>query len=250
MGTNTQRFCIQNANVTYFKKRKKCLNVSVDTTCGINYECFYRDMTNLIQSSINVTGYVDAIVSDFSTTTPTHRIVSEITVMASTQQFFEYCLRTECGIPYVELLGSKEDWVKLKTKLASVRKLLQPIDEVIIPAHWWDRIEYICNKLIETVDGTVDKEWWGQILTYEQHGFGSGSYVTYDGWFLRDMLNISGEVESFHSIPSGLVSIPITFDQHGMKTNGAVVSGMAGITIDQSKTVPVVSSAHGWTIFK
>ena len=117
---------------------KKCLNVNVDKMLRVNHECIYRDMTNLIQSSINVTGYVDTIVSDFSTSTSTHRIVSEITVMASTQHFFEYCLRTECGIPYVELVGEVEDWIKLRTKFTNLRKLLQPIDEVIMPIGWWD----------------------------------------------------------------------------------------------------------------
>ena len=67
---------------------KQRLTVDVDTTFGIDYEKFFREMTDLIQSNIKVDRYVDTIRSDFSTSTETHRIVSEITVMSSMQEFF------------------------------------------------------------------------------------------------------------------------------------------------------------------
>lgn len=230
---------------------KKRLTVDVDPSCGIDYEKFFREMTDLIQSNIKVEKYVDTIRSDFSTSTATHRIVSEITVMSSMQEFFEYCMRTMCGIPFVEMEGSEEDWVKLKTKLIDLKKMLQPIHSSIgLTESWWMKIESICDKLIDTYRGDGDKEWWSKIFSHEQHGFGSGSYATYDGWFLRDLLNISKKVESFSSIPSGLVSVPLIFDDNGVESNGAIVSGIAGIKIDETSKVPIVSSTHGWAIFQ
>lgn len=229
---------------------KKRLTVDVDGTCGIDYAKFFREMTDLIQSNIKIPGYVDIIRSDFSTSTPTHRIVSEITVMSSMQEFFEYCMRTGCGIPYVELLGEKEDWIKLKTQLITLKKLLNPIHGLIGLTDWWDRIELICHNLVKTFYGNGNKEWWGKIFSHQRHGFGSGAYVTYDGWFLRDMLNIPNGIESFSSIPSGLVSVPLVFDRNGVESKGAIVSGIAGINIDKTKDVPVVSSTHGWAIFE
>jgi len=220
---------------------------------GIDYAKFFREMTDHIQSNIKVDKYVDTIRSDFSTSTETHRIVSEITVMSSMQEFFEYCRRTLCGIPFVELEGSEEDWLKLKTKLLALKKILQPIHRSIglIPA-WWTKVERIFDKIIETYRGDGDKKWWRKIFSHESHGFGfaSGSYTTYDGWFLRDLLNISKSVESFSSIPSGLVSVPLIFDDNGHETDGAIVSGIAGIKIDETSKIPVVSSTHGWTIFR
>jgi len=236
---------------------KKRLTVDVDDTCGIDYERFFREMTNLIQSNIKVTGYVDAIRSNFSTSTPTHRIVSEITAMSSMQildmrMYSEYKMRTDCGIPYVEVLGQEEDWVQLKMKFITLRNMLKPIHEVVGLKDWWDRVEVICNKLIETSNVNGDKQWWSYIFTHEQHGLvGFGSYVTYDGWFLRDLLNIPRKVESLASLPSGLVSVPLVF-QHtdGTETKGAIVSGIAGIKIDKSKDIPTVESTHGWAIFQ
>jgi len=229
---------------------KKRLTVDVPPS-GVDYEKFFREMTDLIQSNIKVDKYVDTIRSDFSTSTETHRIVSEITVMSSMQEFFDYCARTCCGIPFVELEGSEEDWLKLKTKLLALKKMLQPILRSIgLTPDWWMKVEWISDKLVETYRGEGDKEWWSKILSKEVHGFGSGAYVTYDGWFLRDLLNISKSVESFSSIPSGLVSVPLVFDDNGVETKGAIVSGIAGIKIDETFKIPVVSSAYGWVVFQ
>ena len=79
---------------------KKELVVLVDSISYMSSEHFFRQMTNLIQSNIKVDGYVDTIISDFSTSTSTHRIVSEITVMSSMQEFFEYTCMLMCGIVY------------------------------------------------------------------------------------------------------------------------------------------------------
>ena len=69
-------------------------------------------------------------------------------------------------------------------------------------------------------------------------------------------MNISRSVESFASIASGLVSVPLIFDENGRESEGAIVSGIAGIKVVQSfsklnqSKVPVVSSTHGWAIFR
>ena len=82
-----------------------------------------------------------------------------------------------------------------------LKKILTPIHVAIgLTPAWWTKVELICNKLIDTYRGDGDKEWWSKILSYEQHGFGSGAYVTYDGWFLRDLLNISKTVDK-HEAP-------------------------------------------------
>ena len=79
---------------------------------------------------------------------------------------------------------------------------------------------------------------------------GSGSNASYDRWFLRDLLHISGSISSFKRIPSGLVSVPLTFNNNGCEYPGAIVSGIAGIKIDETSKVPFVSSTHRWAIFK
>ena len=77
---------------------KKELVVDVDRSNGIDYNRFFRLMTNLVQSNIKVPGYVDTIRSDFSTSTSVHRISSEITIMSSMQEYFEYVMQFMCNI--------------------------------------------------------------------------------------------------------------------------------------------------------
>ena len=169
--------------------------------------------------------------------------------MSSMQEFFEYCMMTLCGIPFVEMEGTEEDWVKLESKLADLKRMLQPIHVAIgLPEEWWKKVELICKKLIETYRGEGDKEWWSKIFSHEEE-FGSGANTTYNGWFLSDLLNI-WRPNSLDSLPSGLVSVPLIFNNNGCETKGAIVSGVAGINIDTTSKVPVVSSRHGWAIFK
>ena len=235
----------------YFVDHEGKKRLTVDVPSGkIDYAAFFRQMTNMIQSNIKVENYVETVRSNFSTSTETHRIVSEITVMSSMQEFFEYCMRTGCGIPFVELEGTEDDWLKLGSKLRDLKKMLQPILGAIgLSEEWWKKVELICDKLLDTYRGKGDKEWWTKIFSFKEHGFGSGAHTTYDGWFLRDLLNIPDAVESFDSLPSGLVSVPLTFNDNGCETMGAIVSGIAGISIDTTTNVPVVSSHHGWAIF-
>ena len=130
---------------------KKKLFVDFDISKGIDYSWLFRQFTNLIQSNIKVDGYVDTIRSDFSTTTSTHRIVSEITVMSSMQEYFEYTANILCGIPYIEFLGTEEDWEILKVKFLKLKNMLQPIQKEIKLGEWWNEVEAICDKLIETI---------------------------------------------------------------------------------------------------
>merc|ERR1711920_181007 len=139
---------------------------------------------------------------------------------------------------------------EIEIKIACLEEYVTANPSIDLTPAWWTKVERISDKLIETYRGDGDKEWWSKIFSRERHGFGSGSYSTYDGWFLRDLLNISKSVESFSSIPSGLVSVPLIFDDNGIETEGAIVSGIAGVKIDETSEIPVVSSTHGWAIFK
>lgn len=232
---------------------KKQLVVNVDRTDGIDYNRFFRLMTNLVQSNIKVDGYVDTIRSDFTTSTSVHRISSEITIMSSMQEYFEFVMHFMCGIPYVELLGTEGDWMHLKQKFLALKSLLLPIENHIDLEDWWDRIEVILDKLIDSYRGNADINWWTNIFRYtEENSFGSGGPdYDFDGWFLKDLLNIkSSIISSLGDVPSGLVSVPLKFVlEDGSEVKGALSSGIAGIKLDKSKNPPVVEATHGWAIF-
>ena len=118
---------------------------------------------------------------------------------------------------------------------------------------WWEKIKVIMDKLIDSYRGNADVNWWINIFRYtEKNNFGSGGPdIDFDGWFIKDLLNIkSSFISSLCEVPSVLVSVPLIFIlEDGSEVKGALSSGIAGIKLDHSKNHPVVESAHGWAIF-
>merc|ERR1712012_240661 len=111
---------------------KKTIEVIVEpdqfkNISGIDYSWLFDQFSGGIERNINVPEYVQQMIPDFSTTTSVHRIVSQITLMTSVQEFFEYSVNTACGIPAIEMKGTLEDWMKLKEKIKALGKTLEPI---------------------------------------------------------------------------------------------------------------------------
>ncbi len=130
------------------------------------------------------------MTSDFSCTTPTQRIGSQIVTMASVQELFEFEMRLGCGIPTVDMAGSKEDWKRLCGKFAELRALLRPIaDDLELPDAWWEGVANIFKKLLDTYRGKPDKKWWSTIVSSRPYG-SMGESTYYSGWFFTDLLGV------------------------------------------------------------
>ena len=66
-------------------------------------------MSAKIRENIKVPGYVDQMEPDFSTSTGINRIVSQIMLMNSVQEYFAFSMVLGCGIPYVDMKGTSLD---------------------------------------------------------------------------------------------------------------------------------------------
>ena len=114
---------------------KKTLEVTVGAgplnVDNINYDWLFNQFSKKIEQNINAPEYVQQMIPDFSTTTNIHRIVSQITLMASVQEFFEFRTRSRSGIPAVEMKGTENDWINLGLKIKALRKTLEPLDDVL-----------------------------------------------------------------------------------------------------------------------
>ena len=218
---------------------------------NVDYSDFFNQMADLIKQNIKVTGYVDTIRSDFSTSSEIHKIISEITVMTSTQDFFDFTGGTFCGIPDIEMLGTLKDWENLKTKVSDLKKILQKISQHIYLTDYYDQVEEICDNLIETYKGSslnTTSEWWSHIFTKEER-YGSGGGTYYNGWFIDSFLNL-GSVSSFGAIPTGLVTVPMKLKENSHEENSTLVAGIAGIKIYKyDRDTPAVQANHGWAMF-
>jgi len=228
---------------------------------GIDYSWLFDQFSEGIERNINVPEYVQQMIPDFSTTTSVHRIVSQITLMTSVQEFFEYRVNTICGIPAIEMKGTLEDWMKLKEKIKALGKTLEPIlsdieleygvdlwgrnyftdgyDDDLL---WFERIEKIADKLIETFKGNPDEDFWSRIITEKRYGSGG---PTFKGWFMNILLN-KRHAKTIGSAPSGLVSIPMKFGAE----ESAVIAGIMGYKFhpETNITRPAIEAMHGWTL--
>ena len=71
----------------------------------VDYSWFFDQIAKGIQENIKVPEFVDGMTADFSTTV--QKIVSQITLMNSVQDYFLYEMALGCGIPAVEMFGTE-----------------------------------------------------------------------------------------------------------------------------------------------
>ncbi|XP_028393469.1 uncharacterized protein LOC114517841 [Dendronephthya gigantea] len=228
---------------------KKTLCVDVPTLCiyDVDYNVFFQQMSEQIAENIKVPSYVDLVTADFTTTTPATKIASQITIMSSLQEFFDYDMKTSCGIPAIEMLGSKEDWEHLGEKLEKLKEILKPIlDDIGLPGDWWKSAEEVFKKLLKTYEGNPDKKWWDKILSFEGASF-SGQISGYTGWITR-FIEGSSERIAPETFTSGLATVPLKIKRpDGFEDTAALVAGMLGFTLYEEK-IPVVQPFQGWSM--
>jgi len=122
-----------------------------------------------------IKGYIgdelhSTIVSNFSTTTPITKAVSEIVLMDTCQNYFEYRLMTKCGIPSINLQGTLEDWINIRERVDRLRQF---------DLNWWiDCLAPVMDQFVEAHKGNIDNSFWSNI--FKVSGGSGGPYV--NGW--------------------------------------------------------------------
>merc|ERR1719171_299660 len=114
-----------NANAEALRDRlvdfqgKKTLVVEMGGSLfGADYASFARRMVDEnIVKNIKDPSVARWLLPDFSTTTPTDRVAASVSVMSTLQAYFDFVCCLCCGIPKVTLLGSPEDWQRLRSKI-------------------------------------------------------------------------------------------------------------------------------------
>lgn len=118
----------------------------------------------------------DLFVADFSTTGAVERVASQIALMDGMQPYFAYFL-SECGIPYVTLEGTTQDWLDLERRARSLADF---------GLGWWTmRLVPMLQQFVSASQGDVNPWFWCNL--YQQMEPGSrgayhGPVDTYSGW--------------------------------------------------------------------
>jgi hypothetical protein len=110
---------------------------------------------------------------NFSTSTPTDRLASQIVFLDAYSPYFRFRLAVICGIPQITLTGTPEDW-------REIERHLDVLDELELRA-WCARLRPIILEMIATSEGRPNVALWKRI--YNPRDAYGGEHVT--GWITR-----------------------------------------------------------------
>ena len=246
ISNNSEEFRNQIVN---FENKKTLIVTSNGIELGnpnSNWEGVFPQFTNQI-SDYTGKELTNVLTADFSTTTQTSRIVSEITIMETVKEYFDYkILISGCGIPKITIEGTVEDWEKIleKTKYISKYRL-----------KWWtDELEPILKQIIETKKGNFKKKFWmNMVKSHTEKKYGSPT--TINGWIIKffpytkegkktDLKPIS----EINNLASELVKVPFILEDN-MNNKSYKMEFWAGfIGLSQNKKDYTLKPEIGWVI--
>jgi hypothetical protein len=217
-------------------------------------------MTKLLSQNIEDLDLRSWILPSFSTTTPTDIVIGSILMLGTLQKYFQYICRSACGIPSVTLLGTKEDWQNILSRLpklasfgseaAQFGNLLTPVLEHLVDSFdnptsektlsFWSRICHLRPL------GSGSKELSGWITAFcFWDSEGKCSYARWASKMAMKRNTRDGQVGceldgvQFHrldmsEIPSGSSSVPVIVDDDGKLYDTLMVAGSVGVEVSAS----------------
>ncbi len=191
------------------------------------------------------------LTCDFSTTTSTEKVSSEITIMEAMKPYFEFIvMRIICGIPEITLQGTTEDWQKIADKAQQLKKY---------ELGWWiTELEPILTEFVNASKGDIDTTFWMNMFkAHSQKKYGAPDII--DGWVVRffpydkdGKRNNLKKLEGGSNLPDEMVKVDVTFvDVSDGATTGIPLEMWAGfIGLEQNPENFALTPKIGWMIRK
>lgn len=134
------------------------------------------------------------ITADFTTTGPVERVASQITLMESVKEYFNYIvMRLSCGIPSITVKGTPQDW---ESVLSKTRQL-----EAYGLGEWTKSLEPILQEFIRASEGKPNQQFWKCMVKQQPinklkgGGCSMDKPTELDGWFLKLFPDENGETQ-------------------------------------------------------
>ena len=198
----------------------------------------------------------DLVVSEFSTTGPIEKVVSECVLMDAMQGYFGYVCRTLCGIPSITLLGTVGDW-------ASIRNRARVFAEYGLE-EWISKLIPILDQFIIAKMGKANRDFWTGM--YKMQDDSSGPFVSgwvntlfpyIKGWSPEKNTHVmisnpwcqspwKGKGPTLGAFPQGLTSVPFVWEYLGTKYPMSLLGGFTGVHQDQKNCE--VRPVMGWAV--
>ena len=225
-------------------------------TEDVDWAALMDDFT--MQLSQNTRGdLAKTIIADFSTTGVTERIASQVTLMDVFKQYYNYqVMYIVCGIPYITLTGTPQDWQRVLGK-AQQLKVYPGI------APWIEKLEPILKEFVAASEGNPHQKFWQSIVRQKRVGELRGGGCSpdrptmLDGWFLKLFPDKDGEVldsipYDYRYMPSEMVRVSFKYkmvDANGLVLSETPMELWAGfVGIDLNDATQALSPRIGWLV--
>ena len=195
------------------------------------------------------------MTSDFSTTGSAERIASQITLMESLKSYFHYIAgRLSCGIPYITLKGTPDDWRKVAEKVQGLERYNMG---------WWTKeLKPIIAEFVKTAEGHPDKTFWKNIVMEDRPdrlrggGCSNEKPTDLDGWMVKLFPDMKKGVMRKTVPQSQMQGVELSevkfkyqlIDPITMKvleeTDIALYAGFVGVTVDEA--TGAIEPKIGW----
>ena len=167
---------------------------------------------------------LNTLTPNFTTTNKESLIICKISIMGAFKKYFDYTMfLCGCGVPYLILEGTVDDYKKIKEKVNELKKY---------KFDWYiNKIIPHINKMIEAKEGKIDVEYFRNMVQNKEEteyepglsGMGGHNYRVdhLSGWFL-DFFSYIGDgeggyeknnikslkVADFKKFPSQMLTVP------------------------------------------
>ncbi|KAN0029220.1 hypothetical protein ACTFIV_011099 [Dictyostelium citrinum] len=228
------------------------------TLMTANYEKLTMAMTLEIEKNIKDPSIREWANKPFSTTTPNDTMAASIALMATVKSFFEFKMSLLCGLPEVTLEGTLNDWIDIKNRIEKLKEFdYKDNKDGPIMKDWTRLLSPIIDKIIDSVNGKPDTQWWNRIANQEGGGSGpryiSGWITAFcvfnnDGkWMGKNNVRTQMGGKKFNTdwifidtneVPKGFLFVPVKINDNGTEYNTEFFAGhMAISTTNNSKSI-------------
>ena len=208
---------------------------------------------------------VDILTPNFSTSTYDSKIVGKISIMGAFKKYFDYHMALcGCGIPYIILEGTAQDYREMISKAKELTKY---------DFNWYiKKIIPHLEKMAEAKEGKIDVDYFKNMIqkkeVIEKERGPSGMFPTdvkYDyicGWFLnffayynktdycgnvKRFQEDSMKVKDFKNLANQMLIVPFVIEDrvHNKKYDMKYKVGFVGCDQNEKKEV---SPVQGWFV--
>ncbi|KKR04293.1 MAG: hypothetical protein UT30_C0009G0003 [Candidatus Uhrbacteria bacterium GW2011_GWF2_39_13] len=198
------------------------------------------------------------MLAPFSTDTMEAQLARLVTFMDAASPFYEYSVRTLCGIPRVRMLGTAEDWQMLATSVANLSRFfgdtLEKYFRYLIP---------VTDKLAAQAAGQAhDNTFWVSLYKYKSESGGAkcnGWITAFLNFIFDSEKNVVEKRDNAYdwttehkyfmpgighgSVPSLVSSVPFVWKYLGTKIDMRFLGGVLGVDLIDGCVTPALSYA-------